>query len=117
MCGPPATNGGYWAPINSLRNLRIFLAVGWPADDICLDDTEVLQWHSKILSFDFESERDESNPAAIMIPFQAFHSLLDDPTIDVTGLSFSSTKRGNLYRTHRLMAPVGVSLEQFGAKP
>ncbi len=85
---------------------------GWvPAHDISLDDTEVLpgvtQPPSKILSFDFEPERDESNPAAVMIPFQVFDSLLDDHNVDVTGLSCSATKRGDLYRAHRLMAPAG----------
>jgi len=41
-----------------------------------------------------------------LIPFAVFDKLLDYHGIDMTSLSQSSTSRGNLYRTHRLMGAI-----------
>ena len=81
---------------------------GWvPADEISLSETEVLpsvmQPASKILVWDFEPEQAEDDAGSLLIPFAVYDKLLDEHNIDMTGLSLSSTKRGNLFRTHRLM--------------
>ena len=81
---------------------------GWvPADEISLRETEVLpsvmQPASKILVWDFEPEQAEDDAGSLLIPFAVYDKLLDEHNIDMTGLSLSSTKRGNLFRTHRLM--------------
>lgn len=81
-----------------------------PAADLALSESEnlpsVMQPASKILSWDFEPEEDDSESGGVVIPFAVFDQLMDVHRIDVTGLSHSSTKRGNLYRTHRLMIPI-----------
>ena len=92
------------------KNLDLFGA--WsPADDISLNETEtlpsVMQPASKILAWDFEPEENEEGDAvSVMIPFTVFDHLMDVHNVDLTGLNMSATKRGNLYRTHRLMVPL-----------
>jgi len=86
---------------------------GWvPSGEISLCETQVLpsvmQPASKILAWDFQPEQEEdSDAASLLIPFSVYDHLMDVHKIDVTGLNLSSTKRGNLYRMHRLMAPIG----------
>lgn len=96
-------------PGRKKRVLDIFGA--WiPADDISFEDSEVLptavQPANKVLVFDFDPEEDETQAGSLRIPFEVLDQVMDHHGIDVTGLSFSSTKRGNLYRTHRLMIPI-----------
>ena len=50
----------------------------------------------QILEWAFELEDD-------MVPFSVLDRVVDVHFIDITGLSLSSTPRGNLFRTHRLM--------------
>ena len=81
-----------------------------PADHLSLDEVEtmpsVMQPASKVLAFDFDPETDEEAPnGQVSIPFHVLDHILDVHKIDFTGLSLSSTKRGNLYRTHKLMLP------------
>lgn len=80
-----------------------------PSNDLPLVETEILpkviQPPQKVLAFDFEPEPCESEPGHVQIPFHVFDHVMDIHGVDVTGLSFSSTKRGSLYRTHRLMLP------------
>lgn len=83
-----------------------------PADDVSLNETltlpSVLQPASKVLAWDFDPEQDEEGDAvSLLIPFSVFDHVMDVHRIDITGLNLSSTKRGNLYRTHRLMMPLG----------
>lgn len=79
-----------------------------PANEESLAETEVLpsvmQPSSTVLVWDFEVEIEEGKDG-VYIPFSVFDQCLDVHRIDCTGLSYSSTKRGNLYRTHRLMVP------------
>lgn len=80
-----------------------------PSNDLPLVETEILpkviQPPQKVLAFDFEPEPCEGEPGHVQIPFHVFDHVMDIHGVDVTGLSFSSTKRGSLYRTHRLMLP------------
>ena len=82
-----------------------------PSDTLPLTSSEtlpsVMQPHQKVLLWDFEPEIDEKNAEQVTIPFSVLDQVMDIHHIDITGLSMSSTKRGNLYRTHRLMIPVG----------
>jgi len=82
-----------------------------PSDHLALSETEtlpsVMQPASKVLSWDFEPEQDDSESGGVQIPFAVFDQIVDIHCIDVTGLSLSQTKRGNLYRTHRMMMPLG----------
>lgn len=82
-----------------------------PAQDLALRETEtmpsVMQPANKVLTWDFEPEVDHGHdPNGVLIPFAVFDQLMDIHRIDVTGLHLSSTKRGNLYRTHRPMMPI-----------
>jgi len=81
-----------------------------PVADLSLSETEslpsVMQPASKVLCWDFEPEEDDSGSGGASVPFTVFDQLMDIHHIDVTGLSLSSTKRGNLYRTHRMMIPL-----------
>ena len=68
----------------------------------------VLQPASKILAWDFEPFNDEeTDSGSLFIPFSVYDTLMDLHKIDLTGLNMSATKRGNLFRMHRMMAPIG----------
>ena len=60
----------------------------------CMPETLVSQTAVLVMNF----ELDESDE----IPFSVFNEIRNKG-IDITGLSCSSTKRGNVYRSHVLM--------------
>ena len=73
----------------------------FPSDAVKLDDMLPLPpsivRSEQVLLWGFEPEEDSK------IPFQVLDMLMDQRHIDITGLRMSSTARGHLYRTHRLM--------------
>ena len=83
-----------------------------PADELPVEETQVLpnvvQPASKVLVWDFEPEPsiETDDPNRVLIPFHVFDKIIDIHNIDVTGLTMSGTRRGNLYRMHRMMMPV-----------
>lgn len=54
-----------------------------------------------VIDWDFEVEDSEGG---VLIPFSTLDRVMEYG-IDITGLNVSQTRRGNLYRTHRLMQP------------
>ena len=55
-----------------------------------------------VIEWDFEVEDGEDG---VRIPFSTLDRVMEHG-IDITGLTVSQTRRGNLYRTHRLMQPM-----------
>ena len=54
-----------------------------------------------VIDWDFEVEDSEGG---VLIPFSTLDRVMEYG-IDITGLNVSQTRRGNLYRTRRLMQP------------
>ncbi|CAK9105722.1 OTU domain-containing protein, partial [Durusdinium trenchii] len=71
-----------------------------PTDDLPLTELEPLPPSilspSKILIWGFNLESGQ-------VPFEILDKVMDLDFVDLTGLKLSSTKRGSLYRAHRLM--------------
>ena len=95
------------------KRMRTDIFGPWvPAAELPLQDSDcmpaVLQKAKHILEFDFTPEPCDNpdGPQAVQIPFAIFDRVLENHGIDITGLTYSATKRGNLYRTHRLMVSV-----------
>ena len=83
-----------------------------PVQDLNMEETEpdamqsVMQPANKVLAWDFEPITEEADAVGqVIIPFHVFDHILEEHRVDFTGLTYSSTKRGNLYRTRRLMLP------------
>jgi hypothetical protein len=61
-----------------------------------LEPQDILEWN-----FDLTDKFE--------LRFDLLDRLMDKHSIDITGLSISSTARGNLFRTHRLMSAVSAA--------
>ena len=72
-----------------------------PSDEYPLGELEPLPpsvvRSSKILLWGFHLESDHS------LPFATLDRIMDLDIVDLTGFKLSSTKRGAMYRAHRLM--------------
>lgn len=77
---------GPWVATDSLS-----LADVMEFPDPHIDPEDVLEWN-----FDLTDAGE--------LTFEVLDRLVDEHKIDITGLSVSSTTRGNVYRTHRLMS-------------
>lgn len=76
-----------------------------PSSRMALQDLEPLPSPrvkgADVIDWDFEVEDSEGG---VLIPFSTLDRVMECG-IDITGLNVSQTRRGNLYRTHRLMQP------------
>ena len=87
------------------RQVRSVFCAWQPADAMSLGDLAALQLPSpwvaaeKVALFNFELDEHGQ------LPFEVLDELYK-AGIDTTGLSLSSTARGNLYRAHRLMSAI-----------
>ena len=72
-----------------------------PADELAVGEVEPLPPSvlapSKILLWGFVLEE------GTLLPFKVLGQIMDLDFVDLTGLKISSTKRGAMYRAHRLM--------------
>ena len=83
------------------RNILDLFGEWSPADELAVGEVEPLPpsvlTPSRILLWGFVLEE------GTLLPFKVLDQIMDLDFVDLTGLKISSTKRGAMYRAHRLM--------------